>query len=105
MEIYASWIFVAYMVVSFAGAIAVWRFRKRLRQVSPDLAAKYATPFFKTTIAESWAGLIFLLRHRYHKIRDRSLDRIGDWACRLFWIMVALWAVFVSALILASKGY
>ena len=105
MEIYASWVFVAYMAVWFAGAIAMWRFRKRLRQVSPDFAAKYATPLFKTTIGESWAGSIFLLRHRYHEIGDRSLNWIGDWACRLFWAMVVLFWVFVAALILAGKGY
>ena len=103
-EVYASWAFVVYVTVWFAGAITTWRFRKRLWIVSPEIAAKYAKPLLKTTIPESWEASTFVLRQKYRSIDDRTLNRLGDWTCNLFWTMLALFGVFVAFLILAVQG-
>ena len=104
-DVYAAWVFVVYFAVWFAGAFTGWRFRRHLQITYPDLASKYAKPILEATIPESWAAGKFILRQQYRAIGDRSLDRLGDWTCNLFWAMVVLFGIFVALLILSTKGY
>ena len=102
-EVYASWAFVSTLRSGSRSHHNLEVQKASLDRFSRN-RREYAKPLLKTTVPESWEASTFVLRRKYRSIDDRTLNRLGDSTCNLFWTMLALFGVFVAFFILAVQG-